>query len=334
LFLGLIAGAAAADTAAPTHAIQTIYGFTEGMLSEEPHMNNCVIDTFLAGWKGKKALSDMQAAISDKDVIHVADALDGMADALRMLPTAMEFCGATKNDVATLAADIKEIEGFKDLLSKMKTHLIFNSRAIITDVMAAESSLKAENYEDFGKHVGLALHRLALGKFHDSSADLLFSEHAEIKPALELVYGLTVGMLSNQRHLATCVTNGLTTVDDAKSSLATLKTALSDKSLLELADALDAAADTLRMIPATMGDCSATTQDVKDIRAALQEIDGFQDFLTKAKRHIALNSVGILADYAAAKNSYAAQDYEDAGEHLGMMLHKVAFGRFHSGVIV
>jgi len=333
LFLGLVAGAAAADTAAPTEALQIIYGVTEGMLSDQPHLATCIADSLGTIDDGKKALEDMKNAVVDKDLIEVADALDGMATALRLIPTAMDFCNATTTDVAALSADLKEIEGFGDLLKKMKKHFVFNSRAIIGDALSAEASLRQKNYEDFGKHLGMALHRLALGKYHDN-VDLLFSEHAEIKPALELIFGLTVGMLSDQRHLATCVTNGLTTVNDAKASLVDLKNALADKSLLEVADALDAAADALRIIPATLTNCGATKDDVSDIHDALQEIDGFKDFLSKAKRHAVLNSRGLLKDFGAAQQSFAENNYEDCGEHVGMMLHKVAFGRFHDGVIV
>ena len=66
----------------------------------------------------------------------------------------------------------------------------------------------------------------------------------------------------------------------------------------------------------------------------MKEIDGFKDFLKKAKRHAVLNSKGLLVDFAAAQQSLVAKNYEDCGEHVGMMLHKVAFGRFHDGVIV
>ena len=333
LFLGLVVGVAAADTSAPTEALQIIYGVTEGMLSDQPHLATCIADSLGTIDDSKQALVDMKNAVVDKDLIEVADALDGMATTLRMIPTAMSFCNATKTDVAVLGADLKEIDGFRDLLKKMRKHFVFNSRAIIGDALSAEVSLRQKNYEDFGKHLGMALHRLALGKYHDN-VDLLFSEHEEIKPALELVYGLTVGMLSDQRHLATCITNGLTTVDDAKAALVDVKTALVDKDLLEVADALDATADTLRMIPATLTPCGASKDDVSDIHDALKEIDGFKDFLSKAKRHAVLNSRSLLADFAAAQQSLAEKNYEDCGEHVGMMLHKIAFGRFHDGVVV
>lgn len=140
-----------------------------------------------------------------------------------------------------------------------------------------------------------------------------------------------MGMLSDQRHLATCITNGIATATDAKTALIDVKRAVVDKNIVEFADALDAMADTLRMIPATLSPCGATKDDVSDILAALKEIDGFKDFLKKAEKHIVLNSKSILADVAACKGAFMT---EDCGEHVGDALHKIAFGRFHDGMVV
>jgi len=336
LFLGLAAGVAAADNfapeaTAPVEAIQVILGVTEGILSDQPHLTTCIGNGLGAVLEAKTALVDVKNAIVDKNLLEVADALDAMADTLRMIPQIMEPCGATKDDVAAVHAALKEIAGFRDLLKKMRKHLVLNHKKIIGDAVAAEHALQEKQYEEFGKHVGMALHRLALGKFHD---DLFSESDEEIKPALEIVYGVTVGMLSDQRHLPTCIANGLATGDDAKASLVGLKNAVVDKNVIELADALDAMATTLRDIPATLAPCGATKDDVSAILAALKEIDGFKDFLKKSKRHIILNSKGLIADVVAAEKSLLGKDYEDFGEHVGMALHKVAFGRFHDGDVV
>jgi len=336
LFLGLVAGAAAADTfspsvEAPVEAIEVILGVTEGILSDQPHLTTCIANGLAEADDAKADLAKLKTAVVDKNLLEVADALDAMADSLRLVTPRLVPCGATKDDVEAVAAALKEIDGFKDLLKKMKKHFIFNSKAILGDVVAAHISLKGKNYEDFGKHVGMALHRLALGKFHDG---MLMEGDEDIKPALEIIYGVTVGMLSDQRHLATCVTNGLATATDAKTTLVDFKKAVVDKNLLEVADALDAMADTLRLIPATLSPCGATEGDVSSIFAALKEIDGFKDFIKKAKRHAVLNSKGLIADIVAGEASLKAKNYEDFGEHVGDALHKVAFGKFHDGDIV
>jgi hypothetical protein len=333
LFLSLVAGAAATDAfvpgvEAPAEAIQIIYGITEGMLSDQPHLSTCIADALASVDDGKKALVDLKKAVVDKDVLELADALDAMADTLRMIPATMAPCDATEDDVASVVAALKEIEGFRDLLKKMNKHFIFNHKAIIGDIVAARASRKDGDYEGFGKHLGMALHRLALGKFND---DVFTDSDEEIKPVLEFIYGVSVGMLSDQRHLATCITNGLATGDDAKAALVDVKRAVVDKNMLEFADALDAMADTLRMIPATLSPCGATEDDAKDILAALKEIDGFKDFLKKAEKHLILNEKSIVADAVACKEAFMT---EDCGEHVGDALHKIAFGRFHDGIIV
>lgn len=336
LFLGLVAGVAAADNftpivEAPVEAIQIVLGVTEGILSDQPHLSTCIANGLGTVNDAKTALVDVKNAVVDKDVLEVADALDAMADTLRMIPQTMAPCGATKDDVAAVHAALKEIDGFRDLLKKMRKHLVFNSKAIIGDAVAARQALVTKQYEDFGKHLGMALHRLALGKFHD---DMFNESDEEIKPALEIVYGVTVGMLSDQAHLATCIANGLATGNDAKVALVDVKKAVVDKDVLEVADALDAMADTLRMIPATLSPCGATKDDVSAIHAALKEIDGFKDFLKKSKRHIILNSKSLIADVVAMQQALKVKDYEDFGEHVGMALHKVAFGKFHDGDVV
>lgn len=333
LFLSLVAGAAATDAFAPSveapvEAIQIIYGFSEGMLSDQPHLSTCIADGLASVGDGKKALVDLKNAVVDKDMLELADALDAMADTLRMIPASMTSCHATEDDVASVVAALKEIEGFRDLLKKMNKHFIFNHKVIIGDILAAQASRKSGDYVGFGKHLGMALHRLALGKFHE---DMFTESDDEIKPVLEFIYGVSVGMLSDQRHLATCIANGLATGNDAKAALVDVKRAVVDKNMLEFADALDAMADTLRMIPATLSPCGATKTDASDILAALKEIDGFKDFLKKAEKHFALNGKSILADVAACKEGFMT---EDCGEHVGDALHKIAFGRFHHGIIV
>jgi hypothetical protein len=333
LFMSFAAGAAATDAFAPSveapaEAIQIIYGVTEGILSDQPHLSTCIADGLASLDDGKQSLVDLKNAVVDKDLSEMADALDAMADTLRMIPATMAQCHATEDDVASVVAALKEIEGFKDLLKKMEKHFVLNSKAIIGDVVAAQASRKSGDYEGFGKHLGMALHRLAFGKFHD---DMFVESDEKIKPVLEFIYGITVGMLSDQRHLALCVTNAIDTSVDAKTALADLSSALKDKNMLELADALDAMADTLRMIPDTMAPCHATGDDVASVVAALKEIDGFKDFLKKAEKHVVLNSKSILADVAACDHVFMT---EDCGEHVGDALHKIAFGRFHDDVVV
>lgn len=265
----------------------------------------------------------------DKDLLEMADALDAMADTLRMIPAAGMMCHATEEDLASVVAALKEIEGFRDLLRKMSKHFVFNHKAIIGDVLAAQVSRNSGDYEGFGKHLGTALHRLALGKFPDDI--FVDSDEEIIKQAMEFIYGVTVGMLSDQRHLATCTTNVLTLSADARTALVDLVHAAVDKNVLELVDALDAMADELRIIPATLPPCNATASDAADIIAAVKEIDGFKDFLRKAEKHIALNSKSIVADLVACENATLT---EDCGEHVGDALHKIAFGRFHDDVVV
>lgn len=338
LFLGLVAGAAAADTftpnvGVPVEALQIVLGVTEGVLSDQPHLSTCIANGLGAVNDAKSSLVDLKKAVVDKDVLELADSLDAMADTLRMIPQTMIPCGATEDDVAAVHAALKEIDGFRDLLKKMKKHFVFYGKSIIGDTIAAKAALKAKDYEEFGKHVGTVLHHLALGKFHHDM-DMLSETDVEIKPALEIMYGVTVGMLSDQEHLATCIANGLATGNDAKAALVDVKKAVVDKDVLEVADALDAIADTLRMIPATLSPCGATKDDASAILAALKEIDGFKDFLKKSKKHIILNSKSLIADVAAMHKALEVKDYEQFGEHVGMALHKVAFGRFHDGEVI
>merc|ERR1712216_25603 len=93
-------------------------------------------------------------------------------------------------------------------------------------------------------------------------------------------------MLSDQPHLATCIADGLASTEDGKRALVDLKAALVDKDVLELADALDAMADTLRMIPETMVPCHASEDDFASVLAALKEIVGFKDLLTKTRSNL------------------------------------------------
>merc|ERR1712146_75783 len=105
------------------------------MLSDQPHLSTCIADGLASVDDGKKGLVDLKNAVVDKDMLELADALDAMADTLRMIPATMVPCHATEDDVTSVVAALKEIEGFKDLLKKMNKHFIFNHKAIIGDVV-------------------------------------------------------------------------------------------------------------------------------------------------------------------------------------------------------
>lgn len=108
-------------------------------------------------------------AIAGKDIPDIAEALDAIAAALRGIPATMEPCGATKVDADTVISSIKEIHGFKDLLKRVDTNFVGDFADVMIEVKGAKDSWGSGDYEGCGKHVGMALHRLVIGKFPDGS---------------------------------------------------------------------------------------------------------------------------------------------------------------------
>lgn len=159
--------AASESVSKPVDAFDMLLGVVEGMLSDQPDLVNCVLGGVGTALDAKVAFDDIKKAIAGKDIPDVADALDAIAAALRDIPATMEPCGAAKADADIVIASIKEIHSLKDLLTRVDAHLVGDFKNVMTEVKGAKDSWASKDYEACGKHVGMALHRLVIGKFPD-----------------------------------------------------------------------------------------------------------------------------------------------------------------------
>lgn len=138
-------------------------GVAEGMLSDAPHLKNCVSSVMSTGKEGMQIVKDIKQVLADKKFVEILDIVDAVDKLLHLISQAMVPCGATKNDIGNLLAALKQIQGLKDLLVKVAKHIMIDSKEIMSELRDAKLSWDAKNFEDVGIHLGSALHILTLG---------------------------------------------------------------------------------------------------------------------------------------------------------------------------
>merc|ERR1711972_268149 len=86
--------------------------------------------------------------------------------------------GAVENDVKAIVAALKAIKGPKDLVLKIIDNIFDDSEDIFGELSAASKAFKAAQYMGSGRQLGMAFHRMLVGK-SNSTTDMLIVRKAD-----------------------------------------------------------------------------------------------------------------------------------------------------------
>eukprot|EP00931_Biecheleriopsis_adriatica_P078734 TRINITY_DN52156_c0_g1_i1.p1 TRINITY_DN52156_c0_g1~~TRINITY_DN52156_c0_g1_i1.p1 ORF type:complete len:491 (-),score=131.68 TRINITY_DN52156_c0_g1_i1:151-1572(-) len=164
ILLGLVGLGLAAASA---ESRDIILGLAEGFLSEKSDdLKDCLQKT-------NHTVEDIESAVKDikkKDAVDVLAGLRELSDALKELPVALQDCKALDADVKRVLTALRAMHSPHQFLYHVGKDLIVNHASIHQEISAAMEDHKAKRFEDFGIHIGLALHKIIIGskdKFHE-----------------------------------------------------------------------------------------------------------------------------------------------------------------------
>eukprot|EP00930_Biecheleria_cincta_P071237 TRINITY_DN58751_c0_g1_i1.p1 TRINITY_DN58751_c0_g1~~TRINITY_DN58751_c0_g1_i1.p1 ORF type:complete len:475 (-),score=113.42 TRINITY_DN58751_c0_g1_i1:169-1593(-) len=145
--------------AASDESREIILGLTEGFLSEKGDVRDCMKTT-------EHTVEDVESAVHDLEKKDAADVLAGLrklSHALKEFPEALRDCKALGADVERVVMALRAIHSPHQFLYHVGKDLIVNHAAIYKEISAAVQDHKAKKFEDFGKQIGLALHKIIIG---------------------------------------------------------------------------------------------------------------------------------------------------------------------------
>jgi len=185
---------------------------------------------------------------------------------------------------------------------------------------------------DFGKYLGMALHRMVLGPFpHKNitgSQNVVKFPHPHL-PNITLpewldsnfVQYFLEGLTNDQQHVMLCVFGMMLPVAD----LIDLKKHSGNKTkiMMDLNEFV-------RDFPGALGKCSAVPQDVKANYKIWQDanVTSVGDFAKLVRTNFDADTTGeIMKNFEMAWEAFP-EDTVDFGKYLGMALHRMVLGPF------
>merc|ERR1719382_1067028 len=111
-------------------------------------------------------IGDIEEAVKDfekKKPKTVIQGLHKLADALYALPDLLAICNASDSDVKQIVHALAQFHKPKTFKFHLGKNLVVNRHEIYSEIFTSVSDYKAHRWSNFGRQVGLALHKLIVG---------------------------------------------------------------------------------------------------------------------------------------------------------------------------
>merc|ERR1712066_304407 len=120
-----------------------------------------------------QAVKDLESGFRHFNVTEIEDAVREFEMFTKCAAPAKATCeaaiGAVENDVKAIVAALKAIKGPKDLVLKIVDNLFSDSEDIFGELSAASKAFKAAQYMGSGRQLGMAFHRMLVGKSNSTT---------------------------------------------------------------------------------------------------------------------------------------------------------------------
>lgn len=268
--------------------------------------------------------------ILQKDLTDVVDGLRMLANALDGWMEAMRECKASEADMKDIVHVLAEFKGIKTFSLHIFNDLIKNYKDLMVEFGSSLKAYEGKQYEECGRQLGMALHRVVVGKPHSSTTPLPASTTASPSTTTpdpqrrrQILEGLMEGFVSDQPDLKGCVGGAGTAFGDVGKALKDIV----KKDLADVANGLRKLAAALDVVPGAMKECKASEADVKEIVHVLNEFKGLKKFTLHVSDDVIRNYKDLMVEFGSSARAYEGKQYEECGRQLGMALHRVVVGK-------
>merc|ERR1712176_691697 len=143
-------------------------GVAVGFISDNLDFMNCSMEVRSCASEFAQAVKDLESGIRHFNVTEIEDAVHEFEMFTKCGAPAKATCkaaiGAVENDVKAIVAALKAIKGPKDLVLKVVDNLFTDSEDVFGEISSASKKWKAAQYMGSGRQLGMAFHRMIVGK--------------------------------------------------------------------------------------------------------------------------------------------------------------------------
>lgn len=144
-------------------------GFLGSILSDEPHLTQCVLGGLGVLTPFQHLVNDATEVIKHHNMSYVTPTLMDMANLCAAVGPVKTMCNPALHDATEIHELMKDIHGLSGWIEHVKSDIDGDLRKIMLASDRAFMAWRKEprDYEKFGGHLGEALRRIVIGKYDD-----------------------------------------------------------------------------------------------------------------------------------------------------------------------
>lgn len=266
----------------------------------------------------KKGLDDIERALQNNSMPELSAGLKELAFAIALSSDLRKACMAQLLDLNVTLQVLSTYKGIGDAVAHMWADLVHDGTHIFNELSTADTDYKQGNFTGAGVNVGMALRKTLVAEASAHAAPNASSSGWE-----QLLAGVMVGFVSDDvgTSLACAVDvkrAGIPVVSSARD----LERAWRDKNFTALGDVLNALADAMDAAPNVRRSCDLSLKRLEAVLKALRKLHEPEDLIANLLK----DGDKIFSMMAHADQVYLENQFQNAGEQLGMALRRALIG--------
>lgn len=147
--------------------------------------------------------------------------------------------------------------------------------------------------------------------------------------ASDVALGLIEGLVDQHDDVMQCGLNGVAPVGLNLINAATdFEKALKDRKIGELRAVLDDLLGSCEAIKPMLDNCDLAHSEVMEIIASVKEIKGIKGLISRISGDLKGDIDNIESEADLSFKTFRAEKYQEFGDHLGQLLHRMVIGKF------
>lgn len=321
----------------PKSLIDFGLGLVDGVVSDKGDAVSCVLPGIAPmAHDGIAAAEDFVKAVKTHDDALLMKSVGEVVDTCKDIPNLLEKCDAAHTDVLGIMDVLKQIHGPKELVKHIADDVKHDFDHIFAELGAALKAFREKKYDDFGRHLGMFLHRLVIGKFTEVPADGYGAMPGPVKNLIAFAVPFASYLVSDKPDLLFCAGAGLPIMGDLQQFAKDFKEALKDHNMTALTASVKDISGACEAIGDIKGECEPLKEDLSEIARVMKTIDNVAALLDHLLKNVEKSGGKIESDLDLAFKAFVKKprDYSGIGEHLGKAVHRLVIEEYPDETVI